>query len=68
MPNPPEIVYSRVFLPHPLPAAQVSEFFTRLAAGAQGHVVVLETRADADGVIHLIGCEPTFIHELHRIR
>jgi len=67
MPNPPEIVYSRVFLPHPLPAAQVSEFFTRLAAGAQGHVVVLETRADADGVIHLIGCEPTFIHELHRM-
>lgn len=67
MPNPPEIVYARLFLPHPLPAAQVAEFFTRLAAGVHGHIVVLETRADADGVIHLIGCEPTYVRELHRI-
>ncbi|MGE3194743.1 MAG: type IV secretory system conjugative DNA transfer family protein [Dehalococcoidia bacterium] len=61
------LVYSRLFLPHPLPAAQVAAFLTRLASDRNGHPVVLETRADEDGIQHLIGCEPTYVHQLRRM-
>lgn len=61
------LVYSRLFLPHPLPADQVAAFLTRLASDQNGHPVVLETRADQDGIQHLLGCETTYVHQVRRM-
>jgi len=60
-------VYSRLFLPHPLLPAQVGAFLTRIAAEHDGHPLILETRADASGIQHLIGCEPTAVHSIRRL-
>lgn len=67
MNNSTPLVYSRLFLPHPLPAAQVAAFLTRLASDRSGHPVVLETRADENDIQHLIGCEATYVHPLRRM-
>ncbi|HTL42087.1 MAG TPA: type IV secretory system conjugative DNA transfer family protein [Pseudolysinimonas sp.] len=61
------LVFSRLFLPHPLPPAQVAAFLTRLASDRLGHPIVLETRADETGIQHLIGCEAVFVHQLRRM-
>lgn len=61
------LVWSRLFLPHPLPASQVAAFLTRLASDRNGHPVVLETRADHNGIQHLLACEKTFIHAVRRM-
>lgn len=50
-------VFARLFLPHPLGADQVAQFFTRMAAGhGAGSAVILETRATCDGIVQLLGC------------
>jgi hypothetical protein len=61
------LVFSRLFLPHPLPATQVAAFLTRFASERDHYPVVLETRADATGIQHLIACEATFVHQLRRL-
>lgn len=61
------LVWSRLFLPHPLPPAQVAAFLTRLASDRTGHPVVLETRADETGIQQLIGCDAAFVHPLRRL-
>ena len=61
------IVFSRLFLPQPLPAEQVAAFFKRLASDRIAPTVILETRADDMGIQHLLGCEPTQIHYLRRL-
>lgn len=66
MNNSTPLVFSRLYLPHPLPATQVAAFLTRLASDRNAGPVVLETRADDQGIQHLIGCEPTFVHQLRR--
>ncbi len=49
--------FARLFLPHPLGADQVAQFFTRMAAGhGAGSAVILETRATTDGIVQLLGC------------
>ncbi len=61
------LVFSRLYLPHPLPPAQVAAFLTRLATERAGRPLVLETRADAAGVVHLLGCEVSVLHRVRRI-
>lgn len=67
MNNSTPLVFSRLYLPQPLPTSQVAAFLTRLASDRNAAAVVLETRADEDGIQHLIGCEATFVHQLRRI-
>lgn len=61
------LVFSRLFLPHLLPQAQVEAFLTRLASDRRDQPVILETRADEGGIVHLIGCDATYVHELRRL-
>lgn len=61
------IAFWRLFLPHPLSAAQVAAFFTALISGMSGQTVVLETRADQHGMVHLLGTEPGFHHTVGRL-
>ncbi len=51
-------LFARLYLPHPLDAGQVAQFFTGLAAASISHgsAVILETRATSDGIVQLLGC------------
>ncbi|MFF5498972.1 type IV secretory system conjugative DNA transfer family protein [Streptomyces aquilus] len=62
-----DFVFSRLHLPRPLDAAVVDRFLTRLASDRDASRVVLEVRADADGVRHLLGCRATDIQALRRM-
>lgn len=61
------LIWSRLFLPHPLPASQVATLLTRIASDRSGHPVVLETRADATGIQHLLACDAEFVHNMRRL-
>ncbi|MFC4245327.1 type IV secretory system conjugative DNA transfer family protein [Gryllotalpicola reticulitermitis] len=61
------LVFSEVFLPHLLEPERVSEVFTRMAADRAGSVVILETRADKEGIRQLLGCAPEDVHLLRRL-
>ncbi|MEU8860912.1 type IV secretory system conjugative DNA transfer family protein [Streptomyces umbrinus] len=60
-------VFSRLHLPRPLDAAVVDRFLTRLASDRDAPRVVLEVRADTDGVHHLLGCHATDVQALRRM-
>jgi hypothetical protein len=55
MPNSNELVFSRIHLPRPLDAGAVVAFLSRLAADRAAPRVVLEARADSNGIRHLLG-------------
>ena len=61
------LVFSRVFLPHPLDPERVAEVFTRMAADAGAQAVILETRATSEGIQHVMGCAPEDVHLLRRL-
>lgn len=68
MPKPTSsLVFSRLFLPHPLPADRVEAFLTRLASDRRDQPVILETRASSEGIVHLVGCDATYVQELRRL-
>lgn len=67
MPNQSALVFSGLHLPRPLDPAVVAQFLTRLAADRDAPRVVLETRADEQGVRHLLGSRPTDVHGLRRM-
>ncbi len=62
-----ELVFSGLHLPRPLDPLAVSRFLARLAADRAAPRVVLEVRADAGGIRHLLGTRATEIQALHRM-
>lgn len=67
MPRASNLVFSGLHLPRPLDVATVRRFLARLAADRDAPRVVLEVRADEDGIRHLLGCEATDVHRLRRL-
>jgi hypothetical protein len=63
----PSLVFSRIHLPLPLDVDLVVAFLERLATDSMADGIVFETRADADGIQHLLGCEPTQVQHLRRL-
>jgi hypothetical protein len=63
----PTFVFSRLFLPSPLPVEQVAALFARFASDRQAPTIILETRADESGIQHLLGCEATQIRHTRRL-
>jgi hypothetical protein len=61
------MVFSGLYLPRPLDPAQVTRFLARLASDRAAPRVVLEVRADHDGIRHLLGCRATDVHTLRRM-
>ncbi|MGQ4268579.1 hypothetical protein [Nocardiopsis changdeensis] len=57
--------FATLHLPRPLDAGMVTGFLSRLAAEPGLSPVVLEARADRDGIRHLIGAP---VHHLSRLR
>jgi len=57
--------FAALHLPRPLDANMVSGFLSRLAAEPGLSPVVLEARADRDGIRHLVGAP---VHHLSRLR
>ncbi|MDT0309663.1 type IV secretory system conjugative DNA transfer family protein [Streptomyces sp. DSM 44917] len=67
MPNASQLVFSELHLPRPLDAAAVERLLTRLASDRDAPRVVLEVRADHDGLRHLLACRATDIDALRRL-
>lgn len=67
MPEAASLVFSELYLPRPLEPAAVGAFFTRLASDREALRLVLELRADAQGVRYLLGCAATDVHPLRRL-
>lgn len=62
-----ELVFSGLHLPRPLELVTVVRFLARLASDRAAPRVVLEVRADQDGVRHLLGCRATDVHALRQL-
>ncbi|WP_199487528.1 type IV secretory system conjugative DNA transfer family protein [Actinomadura spongiicola] len=62
-----EITFVRLHLPRPLTEAMVGTFVTRLAVEPLRAPVVLEVRADAHGVRHLLGARQVDLPRLTRL-
>jgi hypothetical protein len=62
-----ELVFSGLHLPRPLELATAMRFLSRLASDRAAPRVVLEIRADQDGVRHLLGCRATDVHALRHL-
>lgn len=67
MPTSPHLLFSALHLARPLDIADVRSFLDRLAADRVAPRVVLEARADADGVRYLLGCRTTELHAVRRV-
>lgn len=62
-----ELVFSGLHLPRPLEPATAMHFLARLASDRAAPRVVLELRADQQGVQHLLGCRATDVHTLRHL-
>ena len=61
------IVFSRLHFPIPLPTQLALLVLERLATDRYADGLILETRADADGIQHLLGCSVEQIQHLRRL-
>lgn len=62
-----ELVWSRVHLPRPLDEARVLALLLALAANRRSPDLVFELRADANGVVHLLGCPVGSVQGIKRV-
>lgn len=62
-----DLVFSGLYLPRPLDVATAVRFLARLASDRGAPRVVLEVRADEDGIRHLLGCRDTDVHPLRHL-
>jgi hypothetical protein len=62
-----ELVFSGLYLPRPLDPGVVMRFLSRLASDRDAPRVVLEVRADSQGVRHLLGARATDVHALRHM-
>lgn len=67
MPNHSTLVFSTLHLPRPLDSDLVTAVLTRLASDRAATRVILEARADADGIHYLLGCRNSDVHHLRRL-
>ncbi|CAM3722413.1 type IV secretory system conjugative DNA transfer family protein [Nocardiopsis rhodophaea] len=61
------LTFAALHLPRPLDTAAVGNFLTRLASEHTAPPVVLEVRADAEGVSHLLGARASDLPRLRRL-
>ncbi|MCU1580042.1 MAG: hypothetical protein JWP19_2246 [Rhodoglobus sp.] len=65
--NSSDFIFSRLYLPAPLPVEQVQLFLERLAIDSSTDNIVFEARSDASGIQHLLGCSTTQMHHVRHL-
>ncbi len=63
----PEVTWTRIHLPRPLDVTKVAAVLLAFAADLGSPDIVLELRADSDGVYHLFGCRAEAVQALKRL-